>query len=264
MLLWVDLWKTWINLDKYPRKHADKWPQSVHKSNVRNETNLDLGQKKDQFLFFFNVGIEKSHMLWPVLNYTEMLIQADIPTPELRLHQNEFNKSVRSAGSCSIMVILLALCMSRSDTHVRSGASHLSEIIFPQHNKQYPARLFQLTSSLINSQSQFCSKNSSTGKDKVVICVILRLNALSLANQLQFLLACWIARGSTPSPFHTKAAPVTLMTLEKKKPFLAQIIWNCPLNFSFRSKAAYRQQFCVGRPLAPLILASSDPECVCV
>lgn len=87
------------------------------------------------------MGIEKSHMLWPVLNYTEMLIQADIPTPEHRLRQNEFNKSFRSAGSCSIMVILLALCISRSDTHVRAGASHLSQIIFPQHNKQYPARL---------------------------------------------------------------------------------------------------------------------------
>lgn len=158
-------------------------------------------------------------MLWPVLNYAEMLIQADIPTPELRLHQNEFNKSFRSAGSCSIMVILLALCISWSDTHVRAGASHLSQIIFPRHNKQYPARLFQLTSSLINSQSQFFSKNSSTEKDKVVICVILKLNALSLANQLRFLLACWTASGSTPSPSHTKAAPVTLMTRREEKTF---------------------------------------------
>lgn len=49
----------------------------------------------------------------------------------------------------------------------------------------------------------------------------------------------------------------------RKKPFPAQIIWNCPLNFPSRSKAAYRQQFCAGRPLAPLILGSSDPVCVC-
>lgn len=145
-----------------------------------------------------------------------------------------------------------------------AGASRLSQIIFPQHNKQYPACLVpahlqfnQFTKPILLQTFQHWKGQGCYIRHIKTECSII---SKSIAVSVGVLNCEWI--DTLPLPYKGCTSD-TDDAQKRRKPFLAQIIWNCPLNVPSCSKAAYRQQFCVGRLLAPLILGSSDPICVC-
>lgn len=172
-------------------------------------------------------------MLWPVLNYGRL--RCCSPQQRSDSTKNKCNKSDGSVRSCSTTVILLASWVSRGDTHVKAGASHLSQIIFPQHNKQYPARLVpahlqfnQFTKPiLLQTFQHWKGQGCYIRHIKAERSIISKSIAVSVG-----VLNC--ERIDTlPLPYKGCTSD-TDDAQRRKKPFLAQIIWNCPLNFSCR------------------------------
>lgn len=164
----------------------------------------------------------------------------------------------------SIIVIWLASWFSRSDTHMWAGGSRLSQIIFPQHNKQYPACLVPAHLQFNQFTKPILPKTFQHWKGQGCYIRHIKTECSIISKSIAVSVGVLNCERIDTLPLPHKGCTSDTDDAQRRKNLFSQIIWNCPLNFPSRSKAAYRQQFCVGRPLAPLILGSSDPVCLCV